>query len=363
MNNYHNLRAFADIHLTNLHQNLHNIKVLHPHKKVIVMLKANAYGHGAIEIAHALDGLCDYFGVASIEEGIELRDYGINTKIIIFSGFFCQQMTQKLINHSLIPIIHSTYQYELLVPYFKRCNAEIWLKVNTGMNRLGLNYNEFNDLYNKAQFYQKPLNALTHLAESENKDQSFTQLQLTRFYQLIQDKQLVNISAFNSAASLLNANIDKTNTIRIGLALYGACAQDAKDLGCTLHSVMSLHSHVIAIQPIKKGESVGYNRRYIAEEDTYIAIASIGYGDGYPQSTPNGTTVLINDIPYPTAGKVSMDLMAIEIGANHDIKIGDVVTLFGVPKLTVDQIAKQIGTSSYAILTAINPRVTRFYLD
>ncbi|MDA0911410.1 MAG: alanine racemase [Proteobacteria bacterium] len=360
---HHNLRAFANINISHLLANLANIRALHANKSMIIMLKANAYGHGAVEIAKALDGLCDYFGVASVEEGIELILAGIEkTKVIVFSGFFSKDMVQTLIDYRLIPIIHSAYQYELLDEYFQSKYAEIWLKVNTGMNRLGLSEGEFEALYHKAQSYQKPINALTHLAESESCDQSFTLKQLQRFQALVKDKSFTHISAFNSAASLLNDDNFNTNTIRIGLALYGACAAAHPLLRCTLKPVMTLHSHVVAIQSIDVGDSVGYNRQYIAKVKTQIAIVTIGYGDGYPQAAPNGTMVAINGKLYPTAGKVSMDLMAIDIGMNKDIHIGDNVTLFGTHDLLVDDVAKHIGTSSYAMLTAINPRVKRFYL-
>lgn len=360
---HNNTRAFAYINLNNLLYNLRNIKKLHPNKQLIIMLKANAYGHGAINIASALDGQCDYFGVASIEEGIELRQAGIKqTKLIVFSGFFCADMVQELIKHRLIPIIHSAYQYELLEAYFKTDKSEIWLKVNTGMNRLGLTEKEFQYLFNRATIYDRPINALTHLAESESIDQHFTLMQLKRFQSLVSGKALTHISAFNSAASLLQKHDFDTNTIRIGLALYGACAANHTLLHCSLKPVMSLHSHIIAIQTINKGDSVGYNRQYIAKKKTHIGIASIGYGDGYPQITPNGTAVFINNSIYPSSGKVSMDLMAVDIGENSTVRIGDTVTLFGAPNLSVDDVAQKLGISSYAMLTAINPRVSRFYL-
>ncbi len=360
---HHNLRAFADINLSHLLTNLANIRALHANKSIIIMLKANAYGHGAVEIAKVLDGLCDYFGVASVEEGIELILAGIKkTKVIIFSGFFSKDMVRTLIKYKLIPVIHSAYQYMLLHEYFQSEQAEIWLKVNTGMNRLGLSENEFESLYDKAQAYNKPMNTLTHLAESEAHDKAFTLKQLQRFQVLVKNKSFIHISAFNSAASLLNNDDFGTNTIRIGLALYGACAAAHQLLKCSLKPVMALHSHIIAIQLINKGDSVGYNRQYIAKSTTRIAIAAIGYGDGYPQSAPNGTMVSINNKLYPSSGKVSMDLMAIDIGNHADITIGDTVTLFGINHLLVDDVAKQIGTSSYAMLTAVNPRVKRFYL-
>lgn len=360
---HHNLRAFANINISNLLTNLINIRALHANKSMIIMLKANAYGHGAVEIAKTLDGLCNYFGVASIEEGIELVQEGIKkTKIIIFSGFFSKDMVNMLIQYKLIPIIHSSYQYILLHEYFQKNHAEIWLKINTGMNRLGLSEEEFESLYNKAKSYGKPISALTHLAESESTDSSFTLKQLQRFKILIEKKSLIHISAFNSAASLLDNKDFNTNIIRIGLALYGACAASNELLRCPLKPVMALHSHIIAIQSINQGDTVGYNRQYISKSRTKIAIAAIGYGDGYPQATPNGTMVSIKNKLYPSAAKVSMDMMTIDIGYTSNINIGDTITLFGSNNLLVDDVAEKIGTSSYAMLTAINPRVKRFYL-
>ena len=361
--NLKNLRAYAHIQCDNLYYNLQQIQSLQPHKTIIIMLKANAYGHGAYEIARRIDGLCQYFGVASLEEGIELRNSGVkHSKIIIFSGFFCQQMVSKLVDYQLIPVIHSLYQLPLLSEYFSHHFSEIWIKVNTGMNRLGLTPCDFEAAYRKLTNYNKPLSLITHLAESEAIDQHFTDKQLQCFQHLIADKQFKHISAFNSAASLLRADDRLTNTIRIGLALYGCCARNTLDLPCHLKPVMSLHSHIIAIQSIKKGQLVGYNCTFKAQADTDIAIASIGYGDGYPQNTPSGSPVMINNKLFYTAGKVSMDLMAINLTANHQVCIGDTITLFGQhATINTDRIAGIMNTSSYALLTGISPRVQRLY--
>ncbi|MFZ9035745.1 MAG: alanine racemase, partial [Francisellaceae bacterium] len=353
-----NHRAYAKIDLDALHHNLQFIKRLHPHKLIIAMLKADAYGHGAINIAKSLDGHCDYFGVASVEEGIELKTHGIlQTKIMIFSGFFHTDQLPSLIKFDLIPIIHSRYQYELLEDYFSHKNSEIWLKINTGMNRLGMNEQDFNALYHELKAkYQQPIHVLTHLAESENADQTFTNRQLDCFYHLIKDKKLGHISAFNSAATLRHPFNNHGNTIRIGIALYGIKTMD-DNASDRLNPVMEVCAHVIAIQHLKKGDSVGYNRLYIADEETKIAIICFGYGDGYPQFAPNGTPVMINNRLYPTAGKISMDLMAVDIGSDP-IEIGAPVTLFG-KTLPLSELAAKIGTSPYAMMTAINPRVKR----
>lgn len=357
-----NSRAFAYIYRQHLVDNLQAIVAIHPHKKIIVVLKANAYGHGAVEVAKTLDGLCDYFGVASIEEGVELRQAGVyHTKILIFSGFFAATSANTLIEFQLIPVIHSKYQYSYLQEYLQAGFAEIWLKINSGMNRLGIDARTFLDLYGCLSKQAKPIHVMTHLAESENTDQSFSQKQLQFFYSLIKNKKFGNISVFNSAASLLYPFDDQTNTIRVGLALYGSCLLPNKYHHVSLKPVMQLQARIIAIQSVEKNQPVGYNRTYITDKDSQIAIVSIGYGDGYPEKAPTGTPVMINGEIYPTVGKVSMDLIAIDITEATDVEIGSVVTLFGETP-TVGNIADKANTSPYAILTAINPRVARIYL-
>ena len=357
-----NSRAFAYIYRQHLLDNLNAIKAIHPNKKIIIVLKANAYGHGAVEVAKILDGLCDYFGVASIEEGIELRKLGIDqTKILIFSGFFAAKSTKELIQFQLIPIIHSSYQYAYLQDYLEQDFAEIWLKINSGMNRLGIDGKTFEELYGRLSTKAKPIHVMTHLAESENTNQSFSQAQLQFFHALINNKKLGNISVFNSAASLLYPFDHQSNTIRIGLALYGACLLSNKSHRVALKPVMHLQARIIAIQAVKKNQPIGYNRTYITDQDSQIAIVSIGYGDGYPEKASTGTPVVINGKLYPTVGKVSMDLIAVDITKATDVDIGAIVTLFG-ERPAVESVAEKANTSPYAILTAINPRVARVYL-
>ncbi|WP_119343598.1 alanine racemase [Facilibium subflavum] len=361
LNRHLHLRAYACIDQKNLIRNLDTLKALHPNKQIILMLKANAYGHGLLKIAELLDGRCDYFGVASVEEGVKLRNHGvIKSQIMIFSGFFCAKLSQALIEFKLIPVIHSLYQIDDLKNYLRQEFAEIWLKVNTGMNRLGLNQYDFEKAYQQLA-KKHTINVMTHLAESENPDPRFTQQQLACFYQRIRNKNFQHISAFNSSAVLFHPFEDHTDTIRVGLALYGALTLSKTQYSKPLAPVMSLYSRIIAIQHLKPGDSVGYNRQYIADKIKKIAIVSIGYGDGYPQMTPNGTPVIINNQRYPTVGKVSMDLMAVDItNAPETITIGTSVMLFG-SALPIEEVAHAIGTSPYALMTGISPRVQRVY--
>ena len=354
-------RSYAYIHKTNIINNLQVIKKANPNKKIIAMLKANAYGHGAVEVAKTLTGNCEYIGVASIEEGMNLRKNGINDKILVFSGFFSISATGYLIEYKLIPIIHSLYQINNLQEYLRSNKAESWLKINSGMNRLGLNKDDFHEVY-KLLSKNMPINAITHLAESENTNQKFTLDQLETFYDIIKGKNTNIISAFNSAASLIPQKDDQTNTIRVGISLYGYSLIPPKLKNIyRLKPAMSLHAHIIAINKVDKGETVGYNRSYKTKEKIKLAIISIGYGDGYPHNTPSGTPVMIEGNTYPIIGKVSMDMMAIDISkAPGDINIGTKVTLFG-EYLPATEIANITNNTIYSLLTGISPRVKIIY--
>ena len=230
------------------------------------------------------------------------------------------------------------------------------------MNRLGFTQKDFDKIYTKLIKTNKTINVITHLSESDAENQSFTKKQLNIFNEIIKHKNVYNTSTLNSAAALINCYDTKTNTIRIGLALYGITNVPYKHTNCNLQPVMSLYTKVVAFQYIKKGDYVGYNRKYQAQYDTTIAIICIGYGDGYPQNTPSGTPVLINNKIYRTAGQVSMDLTAIDIKDSKEVKIGSVVTLFDSKKLSINHVAKKMKTTSYAILAGINKeRIYRIY--
>ncbi len=333
-------------------------------KSSIAMIKANAYGHGLIPIGKLLEQEADYLGVASIFEGIELRAAGIQTKILIFSGFFDQSHVEPLIAHDLIPVIHSDYQINLLSSYFiaENIKKEIWLKINTGMNRLGFSPNDFETAYNhlKQQYPTASFNVLTHLAEAESENFDFTKQQTSKFEKLIQDKVFDHISISNSAA-ILNHHFAACNTFRAGISMYGISTLNNPDKNLPLKPVMTLQSHIIALHDLSVGESIGYDCRFRAKKPIKIAVVSIGYGDGYPQYTPDNTTVLINGKARPIVGKVSMDMITVDVTHLKSVKILDEVILWG-EKLPVENIANEINASPYALVTGVTQRVPRKYI-
>ena len=327
------------------------------------MLKANAYGHGILKTAKLLEGKCNYFGVASIEEGILLRENNITTKIIVFSGLFHCMQVNDILKHKLIPIIFNIKQFEILKEnklFFKDTNTEVWVKVNSGMNRLGLNKNDLNYVYNNLTKYTTNINVMTHFSESESSKQTFTSTQLKIFHDMLFNKNFNNVSSFNSGAcisSLVKDNL--SNTIRVGLSLYGISTVHKKNRVLEIKPAMSVYSKVISINKVDKNNFIGYNRRYQTNDVKDIAIVSFGYGDGYPQFAPDGVEVLIKKEKYPIVGKISMDMLAVDITKSKDINIGDIVTLFDDKELLLENVASSINISPYYMLTSITNRVKR----
>ncbi|MDA7742382.1 alanine racemase [Francisellaceae bacterium] len=356
--------VIAHINTQALLDNFHFLKHTHPHHKTtIAMIKANAYGHGLIPIGKLLEQEANYLGVASIAEGIELRAAGIQTKILIFSGFFDQSHVEPLITHNLIPIIHSDYQIDLLSSYLiaENMKKEIWLKINTGMNRLGFSSNDFETTYDhlKQQYPEASFNVLTHLAEAESTDKDFTKSQIEKFKKCLINKDFDHISTSNSA-STLNHNFGMENTIRLGISMYGISTINKPHYPATLQPVMTLKTQIIALHELNKGDSIGYNREFIADKKMTLAIIPIGYGDGYPQHSPSGTSVLVKNIICPIVGKVSMDMIGTDVSKISQINILDSVIMWGFG-LPVENVAKEINISPYALIAGLTQRIKRQY--
>ena len=364
----------------------HNLSIIHkrqPSKAIVLMLKGNAYGHGLGIVAQYLESLEDieampcFFGVASLNEGVQLRELGIATPVLVFSDFFELSQAGILCKYVLIPVIHSVYQFKLLneAAYWADEQAEIWMYLNTGMNQLGLSETEFFELssfFNEKERTSMPINVLTHFAEAEVKDDYFNQLQMMRFEKCLRQAKVTEnlvssygyISAFNSAASLRYVEDQGfTNMIRIGLALYGVnvlydhSMPESESGRKSLKPVMGFYSRIIALREVLEGEAIGYNCRYFVKGGAQkIALISVGYGDGYPQHAPDGTPVYIKGNLCPIVGKVSMDVMAVNVTALKEVNINDVVELWG-EHLLVEKLAALMGVSPYALVTGLSKRV------
>lgn len=323
--------------------------------KVMAVIKADAYGHGLLTIAKALRGV-DAFAVARTDEGIKLRKAGFTEKITVLEGFIGKQELNKIIQYKLETVIHSETQLEVLENQQGMRKIAVWLKLDVGMNRLGFNVDEYLSIYNRLQhcdFVQKPISLMTHLSNADHVRDAITLNQITLF-NTITNKLKGEKSIANSAAILAYPN-SLVDWIRPGIMLYGVSPfEDNRELD--LKPVMSLHSRLIAIKHIKAGETVGYSGTWKCKKNTRLGVVAIGYGDGYPRHVKNGTPVLINGERACLVGRVSMDMVTVDLSGLSHANVGDSVTLWG-QGLLVEEIASYADTIPYTLLCGVTQRV------
>ena len=356
--------ATATIDFSALRANLARVKELAPNSQVMAVLKANAYGHGLVPIAQQLAG-ADAFAVARIEEALALRTGGITKPIVLLEGFFKASDIDIMLANNFQTIVHDEYQLAALEQAQLSGQIKVWLKVDTGMHRLGIEPQQFEQFYQRlkrCENVHEQLHLMTHFACADELENSYNQTQLATFTTLVSDKP-APLCLANSAA-IINYPQSHGHWIRPGLMLYGVSPVQGKtssELG--LQPVMSLTSEVIAVRRVKKGEPVGYGGHWQASADTQLAVVAIGYGDGYPRHAENGTPVLINGRRYPLVGRVSMDMISVDIGAdNQSVAVGDDAIMWGA-ELGIEEIATCASTIAYELLCNITPRVTYQYLN
>jgi len=339
-------RAQLRIDLDALRHNLQQAKKAAPKSKVMAVIKADAYGHGMLKVAQALTD-ADGFAVATISEGLALREAGISKTVLILQGASNPQELQQAAEQQLTLSVHHGSQLEIL----QRYNSEpppLWLKLDTGMHRLGFPSERAGGIIN--QLGDRVSGMMMHFANADDPENPTNQQQLDAFRQATDTLGLPR-SAANSAAVLKmpEAHFD---WVRPGIMLYGASPLlnvSAEEFN--LKPVMTLTAPLVAINAYKKGEAVGYGGDYTCPEDMLIAVIAIGYGDGYPRHAPSGTPVLINAVECPLAGRVSMDMLTVDCRNSSDAKVGDDCVLWG-KGLPVDRVAEKAETISYELLCA-----------
>lgn len=318
--------------------------------KIIAMVKANAYGHHLNLITPLIEN-ADLLAVSELSEVQKLRQL-TNQPILLLSGVYTSEELQQAIDLKCQIVIHHPAQIVLINHNTQALG--IWLKIDTGMHRLGLSHDEYRqclpDFESNALITIKGV--MSHFACADELNHPMNLLQLKTFKQLTDNNN--NRSMANSAAILSNpaAHFD---FIRPGIMLYGA--SPFADNDHDLQPVMQLSAPVTAIKTIQAGATVGYGSTWIADQSTTIAIIGIGYGDGYPRHAKNGTPVLMNDILCPLVGRVSMDMIAIDV-SHITVSIGDTAILWGHKKLRVETVAQYSDTLSYELLTGISGRVS-----
>lgn len=349
--------TYMNIDLAALLHNVKRVREMAAKQSVIAMVKANAYGHGIIRVGHALAASVDALGVASLEEGMMLREAGVTQHIVLIEGLFSVEEVNEAAKHDFTLVIHHLPHLEMLEHAHVEKPFKVWLKVNTGMHRLGIDVGQVEDFYqrlSKMKAVAKPIGLMTHFADADMMDSDSTSKQIQLFNQL-KEKISGPCSLANSAGIIAwpGAHGD---WVRPGLMLYGASPfPDRVGADHGLQPVMTLWSRLIAITKAKKGGRVGYGGTWIAPEDMLLGVVGVGYGDGYPQRARNGTPILVNGQECPLVGRVSMDMLTVDLRGQPHAKIGDPVVLWG-NGLPVERVARHSETSAYEILTRMTPR-------
>lgn len=347
--------TWMTIDLSALKHNVARVREFAPGCSILAMVKANAYGHGVVPIAKALTDV-DALGVASLEEGMKLREAGINLPIVLIEGLFDASEIIEAEQNNFSLVIHHLAHIEFLEKAKIKKPFSVWLKINTGMHRLGVTPNEVQSFYQRLSqcpAVKKPIGLMTHFAEADDPTSNATQQQIQLFNQITAN--LAGPRSLANSAGILAWPSSHANWVRPGLMLYGA-SPFLNKMGSdfNLKPVMTLSSRLIAIISVKKGGKVGYGGSWTAPEDMQVGVVGVGYGDGYPQFAAGGTPVLINDKESQLVGRVSMDMLTIDL-RNQIAKIGDPVILWG-NGLPVERIAAHSRTTAYEILTRMTPR-------
>jgi alanine racemase len=351
-------QATAHINLDALSQNFDYVKSLAPNSKVMAVIKADAYGHGAVKVAHALSG-ADAFGVARVSEAVKLREAGIGTPICLLEGVMDKEEINLASVYEFQIVVHSEHQLELLETASAR--RGIWLKVDTGMGRLGIAYDKAAATLNRLG-HQTLQGLMTHLANASDPTDALTELQINRL-QAVADASRqpnTNVLSLANSAGLLRHPASIADWVRPGLMLYGASPMDDLLEINALHPVMTFSAPVISVHKVKQGESVGYGGLWTTEKDARIAVIAAGYADGYPRETSQGTPVLINGVRRPLVGRVSMDMICVELEPEDQTDPGDTAVLWG-EGLPVEEISRHAGTVPYTLLCGITNRVHRVH--
>ncbi|GAL13811.1 alanine racemase [Vibrio astriarenae] len=355
--------ARACIDLSALQHNLRQLRQQASKSKVLAVVKANGYGHGLRHIAQHAEG-ADAFGVARIQEALQLRACGIVKPILLLEGFYSAMDLPVLVTNNIQTVVHCEEQLDALEQAELDAPVVVWLKVDSGMHRLGVRPEQYQDFVQRLHACKnvaKPLRYMSHFASADEPEKPVTQQQIDLFDSLTQGCE--GERSLAASAGVLAWPSSYHDWIRPGIIMYGVSPfsyKTAQQLG--YKPVMTLKSHLIAVREVKAGESVGYGGIWTSERDTKVGVIAIGYGDGYPRVAPNGTPVLVNGRRAPIAGRVSMDMLTVDLGPDAQDKVGDEAVLWG-EDLPVEEVAQHIETIAYELVTKLTSRVDMEYIS
>lgn len=356
-------RPVAQINLVALQHNLRRVRELAPNSQVLAVLKANAYGHGLARVAQGLTD-ADAFAVARIDEALALRTAGIVKPIVLLEGFYEAAELPLLIANNLQTVVHNELQLAALEQTTLEGQLKVWLKIDTGMHRLGIDVTDFDLFYRRlwqCSAVLPGIRLMSHFCCADELNSASTMAQLALFENTIAGK--AEQRSFANSAAILAWPQTHFEWIRPGLMLHGI-SPFSHQVGQhhVLQPVMRLSSRLITVRKVMKGERVGYGGYWQASRDTTIGVIAVGYGDGYPRHAENGTPIWLNGREVPLAGRVSMDMITVELGPDAQDKPGDEAVLWG-PELAIERVAAAAGTIPYELLCNITPRVDYQYIE
>lgn len=351
----------ARIDLQALQQNLHQVRVSTPRSKVMAVVKANGYGHGLVAVAEALHQ-ADGFGVARLEEALALRQAGIRKPVILLEGFTNAAELEAVLEHDFEVVLHSEYQLALLETARLPAPLRVWVKLDTGMHRLGFLPASIAEIAQRLEalpLVRQPLPYLSHLACADERANPVTEAQRRCFEDALQGRS--GERSLANSAGLLGWPAARYDWVRPGIMLYGVSPfNDALGPELGLRPAMTLETRLIAIRELRRGDAIGYGGSWVCPEDMRVGVAAIGYGDGYPRHAAAGTPVLIQGRRVPLVGRVSMDMITLDLRGHEEVGIGDRVVLWG-EGLPVEEVAAAADTIGYELLTGITGRVQLGY--
>ncbi|MGI9228596.1 MAG: alanine racemase [Gammaproteobacteria bacterium] len=346
--------------LINLDALRHNLAVIRQHapdSKVLAVVKADAYGHGLVRVAAALQQ-ADGFGVACIDEAEQLRAAGIKQKILLLEGPYAADELPLIHKLQLDIVIHTPEQLAWLAACKPAVACNVWLKVDTGMHRLGFPAQDFSKTLAAISAQDKHINSLhlmSHLATANEPNSELAQEQISRFADLARD--LTYPKSLANSAAVLAWPDSHYDWVRPGLILYGVSPIEgtrASDYG--LQAVMTLESELIAVKQLRRGDAVGYGATWSCPEDMLVGIVAAGYGDGFPRHADATASLLVNGKRCAIVGKASMDMLAVDLRSCPDAAVGAKVQLWG-PDLPLEELAQHAATVPYQILCAVHKRL------
>ncbi len=328
--------------------------------KALAIVKADAYGHGAVRCAQALAAEADGFGVACIEEALELRQAGISAPIVLLEGCFEADELALVAAHDLWPVVSTPEQVQALCEWRGEAALTVWLKLDSGMHRLGLDPAQFRAAHARLSALPQvaQIVMMSHFARADELDSPRTAEQLAVF--AAATAGLAGQTSLCNSPALLGWPQVRSDWARPGLMLYGADPfAQATATSAGLRPVMTLRSKIIAVRELAAGEPLGYGARFVAQAPTRVGVVAMGYADGYPQFAPNGTPVLIDGVRGQLIGRVSMDMLTVDLTAHPQAGVGSAVELWG-SDIRLAEMAPLCATSAYRLPCSLK-RVPRQY--